>query len=282
VRSLSSLGLTFAPLDAAGAVRLEPLLEETRGTLAGAIHYPADETGDAWLYCRALRERLSQRGVRIRCSRTVRALRVAGGRVVGVETGNAFQPAATVLLAAGPWSRALLAAHGVALRVRPVKGYSLSITGVPAPLMPVLALLDDELHAVMTPLGATLRLAGTAEFSGWDFTLRPKRVAALWRLLEVLSPTLARSADRSRAAPWCGLRPMSADGRPYIGATPIAGLYVNTGHGHLGWTQAAGSATLLAQLMTGAPAAIDPQPFAVSRAERRAWRSGSQPVEQRT
>ncbi|MGH8275854.1 MAG: FAD-dependent oxidoreductase, partial [Steroidobacteraceae bacterium] len=170
---------------------------------------------------------------------------------------------------------ALLAAHGVRVHVRPVKGYSLSIPGVAPGLMPRLGLADDALHAVMTPLGATLRLAGTAEFSGWDRTLRPGRVQALWRLLAALSPTLSRTVDRSAATPWCGLRPMSADGKPYIGATPVEGLFVNTGHGHLGWTQAAGSACLLAQLMTGAPAAIDPAPFALRPEERRTRPTGS-------
>ena len=114
----------------------------------------------------------------------------------------------------------------------------------------------------------------------WDLSLRPGRIQALWRLLAALSPTLARTVDRSEARPWCGLRPMSADGRPYIGATPVAGLYVNTGHGHLGWTQAAGSASLLAQLICGAAAAIDPRPFALTRAGRHAWRGEIHPAEQ--
>jgi D-amino-acid dehydrogenase len=182
-------------------------------------------------------------------------------------------------VAGGPWSTALLAACGVRVHVRPVKGYSLSVRIDPG-AGPRHALSDDSLHAVMTPLGTTLRLAGTAEFSGWDLSLRPGRVEALWRLLAALSPTLARSVDRAGAQPWCGLRPMSADGRPYIGPTSVDGLYVNTGHGHLGWTQAAGSASLLAQLICGAPAAIDPRPFALTRTERRAWRSETQPLEQ--
>jgi D-amino-acid dehydrogenase len=279
VRGLAPLGLQGTPLDPAGTARLEPLLDEIRADLVGAIHYPADESGDAWLFCRALRARLEDRGVKILVNTDVRAVRVSGGRATGVETGSGFVPGAAVVLAAGPWSRALLAACGVRVQVRPVKGYSLSIPIDPA-AGPRHALSDDSLHAVMTPLGSTLRLAGTAEFSGWDLTLRPGRVAALWRLLAALSPRLSRSVDRSTARPWCGLRPMSADGRPYIGASVLAGLYVNTGHGHLGWTQAAGSAVLLAQLMAGAPTAIDPRPFALSRAERSAWRSEIQPAEQ--
>jgi D-amino-acid dehydrogenase len=279
VRTLAPLGLIATPLDAAASARLEPLLEETRGDFVGALHFPADESGDARLFCQALRARLSARGVAIELNRQVRALRVTAGRVVGVQTAQGFVPGSHVVVAAGPWSTALLAACGVRVQVRPVKGYSLSIPLEPS-LGPRHALADDSLHAVMTPLGPTLRLAGTAEFSGWDFTLRPGRVRALWKLLGVLSPTLARTVERSRAAPWCGLRPMAADGKPYIGATPIAGLYVNTGHGHLGWTQAAGSATLLAQLMTGAPTAIDARPFALARSARRTAGGAGQPAEQ--
>jgi D-amino-acid dehydrogenase len=278
-RSLSSLGLVGEPLDPAAAARLEPLLDEIRGNLVGAIHFPRDESGDALLFCRALRVRLEARGVKVLVNTPVRAVRVSAGRAAGVETAGGFVPGSHVVVAAGPWSTALLAGCGVRVHVRPVKGYSLSIPIDPG-AGPRHALSDDSLHAVMTPLGTTLRLAGTAEFSGWDLSLRPGRVEALWRLLAALSPTLARRVDRARALPWCGLRPMSADGRPYIGATPVAGLYVDTGHGHLGWTQAAGSAALLAQLLSAAPTAIDPRPYALTRAERRAWRGDIQPLQQ--
>lgn len=278
-RSLAPLGLVGEPLDPAATARLEPLLDEIRGDLVGAIHFPRDESGDALLFCRALRAQLEARGVKVLVDTPLRRVRVSAGRAVGVETAGGFLPASHVVMAAGPWSTALLAACGVHVQVRPVKGYSLSVPIDPAQ-GPRHALSDDLLHAVMTPLGPTLRLAGTAEFSGWDLSLRPGRIQALWRLLAALSPTLARTVDRSAARPWCGLRPMSADGRPYIGATPVAGLYVNTGHGQLGWTQAAGSGSLLAQLISGAPAAIDPRPFALARHERHAWRGEIRPAQE--
>src|SRR5579864_604894 len=278
-RGLAPLGLVSRVLDPAETVRLEPLLDETRASFVGALHFPADESGDAWLFCRELRKRLETRGVAIEVGTTVSAVRVARGRVAGVETRAGFLSGERVVIASGPWSTALLAACGVRVHVRPVKGYSLSIPIDPAQ-GPRHALADDSLHAVMTPLGPILRLAGTAEFSGWDFKLRAGRVRPLWKLLATLSPTLSRAVDPAAARPWCGLRPMSADGKPYIGATPIAGLYANTGHGHLGWTQAAGSATLLAQLMTGQPTSIDARPFALVRSERSARHGVSQPTEQ--
>jgi D-amino-acid dehydrogenase len=268
VAALEPVGLRYAVLDAAAAVRLEPLLGEVRDRIVGAIHYPTDETGNAYLFCRELGERLLARGVRISERTTVQALRIAAGRVTGVETTDGTIAATQVVIAAGPWSTALLKSHGVRLHVRPVKGYSLSIPGVAPALMPRLALIDDSLHAVMTPLGDTLRLAGTAEFGGWDLSVGTRRLAALWKLPAVLTPALSRALDRTAARGWCGLRPMSADGTPYIGASAIGGLWVNAGHGHLGWTQAAGSASLLAQLMSGAPAAIDPAPYSLEPAQR--------------
>lgn len=269
VEELRPVGLTCAAIDAAAAVRLEPLLDEARDAIVGAIHYPTDETGNAYLFCQALKERLLERGVRISQSTTVRSLHIAAGRVAGVETaaGELLQ-GAQVVVAAGPWSAALLDAQGVRLHVRPVKGYSLSIRGVAPCLMPGIALIDDSLHAVMTPLGDTLRLAGTAEFSGWDRTVGAQRLEALWKLPAVLTPGLSRALDRTSALGWCGLRPVSADGTPYIGASAINGLWVNAGHGHLGWTQAAGSGCLLAQLICGAPAAIDPGPYCLEPARR--------------
>jgi D-amino-acid dehydrogenase len=268
VEALRPFGLVCAALDAAAAARLEPLLEEVRGSIVGAIHYPTDETGNAQLFCRALAERLLGRGVRISQSTTVRSLRIVAGRVAGVETAGGLIDGTQVVVAAGPWSTGLLDRHGVRLHVRPVKGYSLSIRGVAPSLMPRLALIDDSLHAVMTPLGDTLRLAGTAEFSGWDQTVRARRLEALWKLPAVLTPALSRAIDRPRAIGWCGLRPVSADGTPYIGASAIQGLWVNAGHGHLGWTQAAGSGCLLAQLMSAAPAAIDPEPYGLDPVRR--------------
>lgn len=285
VEALRPIGLTYAALDAAAAARLEPLLEEVRGTIVGAIHYPTDETGNAYLFCRALRERLLERGVRISERTTVRSLHIAAGRIAGVETTDGVIAGAQVVVAAGPWSTALLDARGVRLHVQPVKGYSLSIPGVAPALRPKLALIDDSLHAVMTPLGDTLRLAGTAEFCGWDQTVGTRRLEALWKLPAALTPALSRALDRTSARGWCGLRPVSADGKPYIGASAIGGLWVNAGHGHLGWTQAAGSACLLAQLISGAPAAIDPEPYSPqlarrARASRRSHTAAAARVEQ--
>ena len=131
--------------------------------------------------------------------------------------------------------------------------------------LPKMTIVDDSLHAAVTPVGDCLRIAGTAEFCGWNDTLDPARVNNLWRLLDAVSPTLSSNVDRDLANPWCGFRPMSADGVPFIGETRVKGLYVNAGHGHLGWTQAAGSGALVASLLTGEEPSIEPAPYSVLR-----------------
>jgi D-amino-acid dehydrogenase len=121
------------------------------------------------------------------------------------------------------------------------------------------------MHAAVTPLGSRLRLAGTAEFAGLDPRIRTARIDNLYLLFERLFPHLAPRVDRRSAVPWAGFRPMSVDGMPFIGRTPIDGLWVNSGHGHMGWSMAPGSARLLCDIMQGRAPEIDASAFAVSR-----------------
>lgn len=262
---LRDLGLEFELLDRDGVVRLEPCLAEIRDAIVGGIYYPVDEVGDPYRFCTGLGQRLVERGVAIENDREALELDTAGGAVRGVITSRGSLTCDAVVVAAAAWSQRLCGRAGVRVAIRPVKGYSLTMTVDDSSLLPSRPVIDDDLHAAASPVGGRLRLAGTAEFCGWDASLDPARLATLWSFLAALSPTLDRRVDRQAATAWCGFRPVSADGRPWIGATAVPGLYVNTGHGHLGWTQAVGSAALLAQLMAGAPPAIDPRPYGVER-----------------
>lgn len=265
-QALESVGLACEKLDNAEVVKREPALADIEQEIVGGLYFADDETGDAREFCEVLQSALQARGVAFQFDTDVRAISVREGRVRGVTTPAGEVEADLVVVANGCWSSPLLARLGIRLPIRPVKGYSVSTRLRRPELMLRTAFIDDHLHAAAVPLGDTLRLAGTAEFSGWDSTLDPRRIETLWQFLEAASPRLAAVADRGNAEAWCGFRPMSADGRPFIGPTRVYGLYVNAGQGHLGWTQAAGSAALLARLIAGATPQIDATPYDSLRA----------------
>ena len=170
-----------------------------------------------------------------------------------------------MVVAAGVASSRLLASLNFDLPVQPAKGYSITVDGDGLGPLPDVSIGDDSTHTVMTSLGGRLRVAGTAEFAGYDKRLTPSRIAALCRALETVLPEIARRVTTENVDSWAGLRPMSNDGRPFIGPTPVEGLFLNTGHGALGWTMAAGSGQLLADLALGRPTAIDAAPFHPAR-----------------
>jgi len=266
---LATEGLSFRRLSKHETVEMEPALAPIADQLTGAIRYHADETGDAYRFCVAVAEHLWQRRVEFRFRTQVSSLEVQSGRVVALQCESGSGPERLIadgyVIAAGSYSTPLVRPLGIRLAVRPAKGYSVTFdapqTG--ADRMPSRALkvpsVDDDMHAAVVPVGGAIRVAGTAEFAGFDLTLRPERVKNLTRLVQQILP--GAGLDPDTAKPWCGLRPMSADGVPIIGLTPISNLWVNTGHGHLGWTMAAGSGELLAGLMSEASPAIDPAPY---------------------
>lgn len=250
-------------LDAAGVVEKEPVLEDVAADLVGGIYFPHDETGDAFQFCVGLAASLAKRGVRFEFDTEAGRMLTRGGRLIGVRTNRGEMDAGAVVIAAASAAPGL--ALGPRLRIKPVKGYSISIPVKSLDPLPRMPVIDDGLHAAVTPLGQSLRVAGTAEFCGWNDTLDLLRVKNLWDLLTAVSPTLAANADRENSKPWCGFRPMSADGVPFIGETRTKGLYINAGHGHLGWTQATGSGALVAELMAEAATSIDAGPYSPLR-----------------
>lgn len=260
---LSAEGLGLRRLSTAETVDLEPALAPIAAQLAGAIHYEGDEVGNAYLFCVALADHARQQGVEFRFRTEVSSLETHSGQVTAVVSGRERFEADRYVVAAGSYSAPLLRPLGVRLPVRPVKGYSVTFeceAGQHSLRIPV---VDDELHAVVVPLEGAIRVAGTAEFAGYDRRPNPARIRNLLGLLQNVLPQA--QFDHATARPWCGLRPMSADGVPIIGPTSISNLLVNTGHGHLGWTMAAGSAQLLSDLMSGDLPSIDPAPFALAR-----------------
>jgi D-amino-acid dehydrogenase len=240
---LQTLGMRSRSLDADATIALEPMLADIARHIEGALHFPDDEVGDAHALCVAL-------------GREIVAL---GGQI------DTRRRAGRVVVAAGVGSVALLRKAGVHLDIALAKGYSLTVDFAGRAPLPSLPVNDCVRHVVVTPLGQRLRIAGTAEFAGNDLRLRAERIAPLAACMRELYPRLAREIDPAQGTAWAGLRPVSADGLPFIGATSIAGLHVNAGHGALGLTLAAGSAMLLADLLHGATAAVNPAPYSPLR-----------------
>lgn len=264
-RMLGELGLRHELLDRERAVQEEPELEDVAPRIVGALRFPDDESGDAHRFCVALADCIKRQGGRILLGTRASNIVTRGDAAVGVATADGVVEGTAIVIAAGVHSPGLARSCGVSLAIRPVKGYSLTMDLSRLDRRPALPVVDDDLHAAIVPMQQRLRIAGTAEFAGMDRGVHPGRIENLWRVLQATYPRIARVVDRNTAVAWAGLRPVSADGLPFIGGTPTRGLYVNAGHGHVGWTMAVGAGQLLADIVLGAPPKIDPIPYRAAR-----------------
>ncbi len=276
VAVLQECGVPFELLDAQGVVAVEPALKSARAPICGGLRLPNDETGDCHLFTRRLAQLAATQGMTLRSACTVQSLVSDGQSITGVNVlhkrhgtqgdadgaGSVEQlNADAVVLAAGSYSRDLLLPLGLDITVYPVKGYSLTMPLSDATLAPQSTVLDETYKIALTRLGDRLRVGGMAELAGFDTRLNPRRRATLEKVTRELFP----GGDLSQAQFWTGLRPMTPDGTPLVGATPLQGLYLNTGHGTLGWTMACGSAQLLADVISGRQPAIRTEGLDMSR-----------------
>ncbi len=267
IEVLRECGVPYELLDAAGLARIEPALAHTRATLTGGLRLPNDETGDCHLFTTRLAELARARGVTFRHDVAVRRLRHAGEAIEGVELATEHGEvlrADRYVLACGSYTRALLQPLGLRIPVYPVKGYSLSIPLRDETRAPVSTVLDETYKIALTRFDQRIRVGGMAELAGFDLRLNPRRRATL----EMVAGELFPGGDLPAASFWTGLRPMTPDGTPIIGATRYDNLFLNTGHGTLGWTMACGSGQLLADLITGRRPAIDVDGLGIERYAR--------------
>jgi D-amino-acid dehydrogenase len=255
---LQRFGIAHALLDRDGCIQAEPALSRVRDKFAGGLRLPGDETGDCFIFTSALSAMAAALGVRFRFGTTVRALRHSGGRIEGVEVsheeGTELLASDAYVTALGSYSPLLLKPLGLRLPVYPVKGYSLTLPVKDAGGAPQSTVMDETYKVAVTRLGNRVRVGGTAELAGYDLTLRPARRDTLNHVVSDLFPG---ASDISQGQFWTGLRPMTPDGPPIIGTTPLSNLYLNTGHGTLGWTMSAGSGQVLADIISGKPPAIE-------------------------
>jgi D-amino-acid dehydrogenase len=264
-RSLAPSGLKHRLLDPDQAIQLEPLLLPMADELAGAIHYPDDESGDAHVFTRELEEHARKAGVQFQFGIEVTGIKTKAGRVEALQAGAEEFQADTYIAAAASITPALAAPLGLKLAMYPVKGYSLTLPaeGLAQPLS--VPLVDFEQKIVVTPLGKRLRVAGTAEFTGFDDRANPRRSAGILKHMLRLLPQLAGRVKPEEIQHWNGFRPMTADGPPILGATPYSNLFLNTGHGPLGFTLAAGSSRAVADLVAGHEPELPLQPYSAAR-----------------
>jgi D-amino-acid dehydrogenase len=258
-------GVDHHRLDSEALVEFEPSLAPVRHHLVGGLHYPNDESGDAHMFCQSLAETARRAGVEFRFGTSVCRLVAEGGRVLHVETDRGPLDADVYLMAAGSYSPLLLKGLGINLPVRPVKGYSITVPFGDWRPRPQLPLVDETVHMAATPLGDRLRVAGMAEMAGWDTAAHGTRIHNILEFVRSLLPTFHDQFVKAETNSWAGLRPMSADGVAVIGKTPLENLFLNTGHGHLGWTMSSGSGKLVADLIVHGRTDLDLAPYELGR-----------------
>ncbi|MBT9369764.1 D-amino acid dehydrogenase [Rhizobium sp. CSW-27] len=261
VKALAADGIPYEVLDPEGCIRAEPALAHVRHKIVGGLLTPKDETGDCFKFTNALAAKAESMGVRFQWGTAIKGLEVDGGAVKAVVTDGGRIQSDAVVVALGSYSPMLVKPHGISLPVYPVKGYSLTIPITDASRAPESTVMDETYKIAITRLGDRIRVGGMAEISGYTNDLGPARRRTLEHSVTDLFP----GGDVSRADFWSGLRPMTPDGTPVIGATKIRNLYLNTGHGTLGWTMSCGSAKVLADIVSGRKADIETRDLAVSR-----------------
>ena len=251
---LARFGIRHALLDRDGCIAAEPALARVKDKIAGGLRLPDDETGDCFMFTQALAAKAAELGVQFRYGLTIAGLHHAKGAIEAVEAGGARLTADAYVLALGSYSPLLLRPLGVRLPVYPVKGYSLTFPISDPSGAPESTVMDETYKVAVTRLGSRVRVGGTAELASYDLRLREPRRDTLAHVVGDLFPD---AGDSSKALFWTGLRPMTPDGPPIIGRTPFANLYLNTGHGTLGWTMAAGSGRVLADVISGRVPEVD-------------------------
>ncbi|NDU91924.1 MAG: FAD-dependent oxidoreductase, partial [Ferrovum sp.] len=240
----------------AEALALEPALAASQSLWIGATYTQGDGSGDAKLWTQTLAELCQAQGVSFRFNETVQRLITNGKRVTGIGLAgqSTLLEADAVVVALGSYSAPLLRPLGLKIPVYPVKGYSATVPILDPTATPKVSITDDAHKMVFTRMGNEFRIAGTAEFNGYDTTLSATRCDALLARAKALFP---KAADYSNPTFWTGLRPATPSNCPLIGRTRMANLFLNTGHGTLGWTTGCGSGKALAEIVSGQKPEVD-------------------------
>ena len=241
--------------------KVEPALAYAKDKLVGGLHLPNDETGDCYLFTNALANLAKDLGVEFKFNQNVEKLIVEGDEIKGVLVNGEVLTVDRYVLAFGSYSRDFLKPLELNLPVYPVKGYSLTIPIVDTNFAPQSTVLDETYKIAITRFDQRIRVGGMAELSGFNHGLNEDRRGTL----EMVTQDLFPGGDLAQASFWTGLRPMTPDSTPIIGATKFKNLFLNTGHGTLGWTIACGSGKLISDLVLNHKTDISTEGLSIQR-----------------
>jgi len=259
---LKADGVPYEVLDLKGCIAVEPGLASATVPIVGGLRLPNDETGDCFKFTNELALLAAARGVELRYDVDIEGIDRDGGRISGVRTSEGLVTGDLYVMALGSHSPVLCRPLGLRLPIYPIKGYSLTLPIVDEKSAPESTVIDDSYKVAVTRLGNRIRVAGTAEISGYNHTLPVHRRETLELTINALYP---HAGDVQAAEFWSGLRPMTPDTTPIIGRTRLDNLFTNTGHGTYGWTMACGSARVLTDLIAGRETQIRTDDLSIAR-----------------
>ncbi|MFZ6843946.1 D-amino acid dehydrogenase [Undibacterium sp. RuTC16W] len=259
---LDRYGVPYEVLDKAACLAVEPALKNVPNKFVGALRLPGDETGDCFKFTQNLSKLAEELGVQFKYGVSVEKVLHEGDRITGVKTSTGTVQADAYVLALGSYSSVMLRELGINIPVYPIKGYSITVPIIDAQKAPESTVMDETYKIAITRLGDRIRVGGTAEITGYDLSLREERRATLVHSVTDLFPG---GGDIAKAEFWTGLRPMTPDGTPIVGPTPFRNLYLNTGHGTLGWTMACGSGRFIADVVSNKRPAISTEGLFMDR-----------------
>jgi len=259
---LKRYDVPYETLDKAGCLKVEPALVNVQEKFVGALRLPGDETGDCFKFTQNLAKLAEGLGVQFKYGVTIQKLVHEGDEITSVITSEGEFKADRYVLALGSYSPFLLRDLGIKIPVYPIKGYSITVPITDATRAPESTVMDETYKIAITRLGDRIRIGGTAEIAGYNLDLRKERREALEFSVNDLFPG---GGDVSQAEFWTGLRPMTPDGTPIVGPTPYRNLFLNTGHGTLGWTMSCGSGQFIADIVSGKRPAISTEGLFMDR-----------------
>jgi D-amino-acid dehydrogenase len=259
---LERYSVPYELLDKTACLKIEPALANVQHKFVGALRLPGDETGDCFKFTQSLAKLAEGLGVKFHYGVSIEKLLTEGDAISSVTTSAGTITADAFVLALGSYSPILLRQLGIKIPVYPIKGYSITVPITDASCAPESTIMDETYKVAITRLGDRIRVGGTAEITGYNLDLHADRKATLVHSYTDLFPN---SGDVEQAQFWTGLRPMTPDGTPIVGPTPLRNLFLNTGHGTLGWTMACGSGQFIADVVSGKRPAISTEGFFMDR-----------------